>query len=119
MSIRPSVLARFCLVVAGAFFLFETGFGCIAVLGVGFSSALAVVLDLCLTLPFPVFLIGLRSITGSAIGLWILFAARWAVTCMVSVPPRIVNPLGSPHNLVFLGCTILVSFSGWLVSRYR
>jgi hypothetical protein len=48
--------ARSLLIIAGALLLFETLFGCVAVLGIGFSAAKAIILDLCLTMPSPFFL---------------------------------------------------------------
>ncbi len=111
-------LARGCLIVACMLLLFETSLGCFYVLGIGFSTMNDVILDLCLTMAFPVFLISLRSVRGAAVSLWIFFAIQWIEICSGS-SPHLVNPLAWIHGSFLFAAAILVSISDWILSWSR
>ncbi len=97
------------MVVAGAIFLEETMFGCIAVLGIGFDTKEDVCLDLALTMAFPLFLLAIRNRSLSLIALWIFYVARWIDLCMLSHPPILLNPLGDWHGVLLLSGILLFS----------
>lgn len=91
--------------------------GCIYVLGIGFGNAHDIVMDLCLTMAFPVYLIGFASLRGASFSLWVFFVIQWGVICFIDKPLRFVNPFGWAHgNLSFAGA-VLVSLSTWILSR--
>ena len=117
MNNRMSVVTKGCLIVAGILLLLETLLGCLYVLGIGFSTIKDVILDLCLTMAFPVFLISLLSVRGAAIGLWIFFVVQWIDTCCGKWPPVFVNPLAWAHGNLSFASAILVSISAWLLSQ--
>jgi hypothetical protein len=111
------LLAKCSLIVAGILLLYETLLGCFYVLGIGFSTKADVILDLCLTMAFPIFLICLRSVRGAAIGLWVFFAIQWIDICFGKWPPAFVNPLAWVHGAILFISTVLVSLSAWTLSR--
>jgi hypothetical protein len=119
MNNRILSLIKGSLMVAGILLLFETLLGCVYVLGIGFSTVHDVITDLCLTMAFPVFLISLRSVCGSAIGLWIFFAIQWIDVCSNRRPPGFVNPLAWIHGDFLFAAAILVSVSAWILSRVQ
>jgi hypothetical protein len=119
MSSRTVVLAKGGLIVAGILLLIETLLGCVYVLGIGFSTTHDVFTDLCLTMAFPVFLLSLRSIRGSAIGLWIFFVIQWIDVCSNKIPPGFVNPLAWIHGQFLFTAAILVSVSAWMLLRVQ
>src|ERR1039458_4375638 len=85
-------LVRVGLLMAGALFLVDTLFGLIAMLGIGFDTVQDVVLVLCLTMAFPIYLVGLYSLGAATILLWFFFLAQWVDTCFNGVTPSFVNP---------------------------
>ena len=113
-------LAKTALVAAGAMLVIDTFCGSIVALGIGFEPA-PVPLGIAFALGFPVYLLGLRSLRGAAIGLWILFLYRWAALCSVMKPFQWINPFRdfNPHAgwLSLLPYSaILVSASVWMLS---
>ena len=90
--------------VAGIIFLGETLYGCIAVLGIGFNTMQDSLLDLSLTMAFPIFLVSFRHRNIALLGLWIFFVAQWINLCLVSRPPTLLNPFDGLHgNILFAG----------------
>lgn len=116
MTDRTLTLARISLLVAGSLLLLETLLGCVYVLGIGFSTTKGVILDLCLTMAFPVFLVSLVSLRGAAGGLWVFFVIQWIDICFNQKPPGLVNPLGWAHGDLLFVAAILVSLSAWMIS---
>lgn len=109
------VLAKLGLIAAGIMLGLETLIGCVAALGIGFEP-LPVMLGLALTMGFPVYLLSLRSLRGASIGLWALFVYRWAVTCCLSRPCQLVNPVWGWTSLLPISA-ILVTASTLTLSR--
>jgi hypothetical protein len=87
------------------------------VLGIGFSTTKDVLLDLCLTMAFPIYFFCLVSLRGAAAGLWTFFFIQWIDICFAKWPPVFVNPLGWAHGDLLFAAAILVSLSAWMISR--
>jgi hypothetical protein len=99
-------VARVCMVLAGIIFLGETLFGCFAVLGLGLGTAQDIILGLCLTMSFPIFLISFRSRIIALVALWIFFIGQWIDMDLLSRPP-LLNPLNDWHsNMLFTGIAL-------------
>ena len=73
MTNKEKMIARICIRVASVIFFFQTAFGCIAFLGIGFED---IVLDLCLILAFPIYLLSYSSRKVAMICLWVFYAAQ-------------------------------------------
>jgi hypothetical protein len=109
--------ARVCIVLAGIIFLAETLFGCIAILGIGVDTGQDVLLDLCLTMSLPIFLISLRYRTAALVGLWAFFVIQWIGINLTSRPP-LLNPLNDWHDdLLFAGVCIYTG--GFILYRRK
>jgi hypothetical protein len=80
------------LLVGGGILLLHTLFGMVASLILGFDSILAVMTFLSLTLAFPIYLIGIKSLRTATWLLWAFFAFQWLNECLLGNPPRLVNP---------------------------
>ena len=104
-------IARIFIGLAATIFLAETLFGCVAILGIGFDSTQDIMLDLSLTMAFPIFLISFVNRTVALIGLWFFFAFRWANLCLVSRPPTLLSPLDGFHSDVLISGIVLFSIS--------
>jgi len=102
-------VAQSCYILAGIIFLAETVFGCIAVLGIGFDSMQDILLDLSLTMAFPIFLISFLNRAVALAALWIFFVAQWIDMCLISRPPTLLNPLDGFHGDALLVGIVLFS----------
>ena len=69
-------LAKLCLGIAGTLLLLETLLGMVYMAGIGFDTLPDILTDLCLTMAFPIFLIGLSFLRTASIALWIFFLAQ-------------------------------------------
>jgi hypothetical protein len=82
------------------------------VLGIGYSTAQDIILDLCLTMSFPIFLISFRNRTIALVGLWIFFAAQWAdMDLDLLSRPRLLNPLNDWHSDVLFSGIIFFTIA--------
>jgi hypothetical protein len=115
--INLRILSRLCIGAAGLLLLLETLFGMIAVLGIGFSTLLDVATDLCLTMAFPIYLIGFKSLWAATFGLWLLFIAQWIDMYLVSVPRHFGNILDGWIGALLLLATLLMTFSYMVIKR--
>ncbi|WP_353066585.1 hypothetical protein RBB77_08765 [Tunturibacter psychrotolerans] len=109
MNLRT--LSRVCVGAAGLILLLETLFGMFAVLGIGFSMLLDVATDLCLTMAFPIYLVGFRSLAAATFGLCLLFIAQWVDMYLVSVPRHFGNMLNGWFGELLLLTILLMTFS--------
>jgi hypothetical protein len=114
---RHREIAYISLGLAGVIFLAETVFGCIAVLGIGFGSLQDVVIDLCLTMAFPIYLIMFLSRRVAALCLWIFFLVQWVEMCLISRPPRLLNPLSGVHDVALAVGIVLFTFASVVLRR--
>jgi hypothetical protein len=97
-----------CLYVAAAIiFLGQSLFGCFAVLGVGLDTLQDVLLDLSLTMAFPIFLLIFWSRKLVLLFLWVFFVVQWIDTCYVGVPPKLISPLANWHGISLFSAVIL------------
>jgi hypothetical protein len=108
-------LAKISLVTAGLLLLLETLLGIVYVLGIGFDTLPDILLDLCLTMAFPIFLVGFASLRYAAIALWIFFFVQWMNTGFFSSPSRfhLTNPFDWFHGIALCVGAVLVSFAAW------
>jgi hypothetical protein len=109
--------ARWSLGVGGFVLLMQTLFGLVAILGLGFDSIRDITTALCLTLAFPSYLVGLKSLRISTILLWLFFVAQWANACLLSRPPELGSPFDWPHGDTLFAAIILVQCGYWLASK--
>ncbi|MGD0629237.1 MAG: hypothetical protein ABR987_07785 [Terracidiphilus sp.] len=103
--------------LTGAILFAETVVGCIAMLGVGFFSFQDVLLGLCLTMAFPIFLLMLVSSRITTFFLWIFFFAQWIGMCLISRPPTLINPLDGIHGDALLLGVVLFTIADILIHR--
>jgi hypothetical protein len=111
MDIKNANIARILLGLACVIFLAETVFGCIAILGIGFSTFQDILLDLSLTMAFPIFLITIVSRRIATFCLWIFFVAQWSEMCLISHPPTLISPLDGVHSVALLLGIVLFTFA--------
>ncbi len=78
--------AKGLLLFAGVLLLLQSLFGVFAILPFDFDSVLEVTTALCLTLAFPLYLIGLKSLRVAAWALSAFFFAKWFNECLISPP---------------------------------
>lgn len=95
----------------------QTLFGIVAILGLGFDSIRDITTALCLTLAFPIYLVGLKSLRASTIFLWLFFVAQWINACLLSHPPVLGSPFDWPHGDTLFVAIILVQGGYWLASK--
>ena len=105
------------LLFAGGLLLVQSLFGVFAILPFGFDSVLEVTTALCLTLAFPLYLIGLKSLRVATWVLWGFFLAQWGNECLISRPPVLVSPLDWPHGVTLLAAIALVQVGYLMLSR--
>ena len=111
MSETRRTVSRYLYVAAAIIFLGQSLFGFIAVLGVGFGTLKDVVLDLCLTMAFPLFLLTFWSRTTALLCLWAFFVAQWIDICSIGVPPKLISPLSDWHDNSLLLAIILFTIA--------
>jgi hypothetical protein len=88
------ITARVFVLFGGGVLFLRTLCGMVAILAFGFGSAPETTTALSLTLAFPIYLIGLKSLRTATCVLWVFFVAQWIVECFISHPLTIVSPLG-------------------------
>jgi hypothetical protein len=94
----------------------HTIFGLFAILGLGFDSVEDVTTALSLTLPFPIYLLGLKSLRLATVLLWLFFAAQWANRCLIG-HPVFINPFDSPFGGTLFFAIALVQVGYLLLSK--
>jgi hypothetical protein len=67
-------------------------------MGIGFDTVQDVLLDLSLTLAFPIFLVVFWSSKTALVLSWVFFVAQWIETCSVGAPPRLISPFANWHG---------------------
>jgi hypothetical protein len=68
---------------------------------------------------FPIYLIGIFSLRGASVALWMFFAVQWLAVCSFAQPPRLINPFGWAHGDLSIAGALLVSLSTWILSRVK
>ena len=82
------------LVAAGGVVLFGySAIGVLSALFLDFGSARDWMVILALTLPFPIFLLGILSLRAAMTALWVFFILQWLVRSSLDQRPRLSNPL--------------------------
>lgn len=70
----------------------------------GFGTLQDVLVDLSLTMAFPIFLVVLWSRKIATLSLWVFFIAQWLDFCSVGVPPKLISPISEWHGTtLFIG----------------
>ena len=108
------------LVLVGGFgLLMQTLFGCIAILPIGFDSIAELIFAACLTLAFPLYLIGIGSLRVATLALWVFFLAQWVNECLNGHVdhPHLVNPFDWWHGDFLVTSIVLVTIGYFLVAR--
>jgi hypothetical protein len=106
------IFALICLIAAGVLLFLQSVFGLIAMLGIGLSTLREVVLVLCLTMAFPIYLSAIISLRTATICLWLFFIAQWVDECLID-SPHFVTPFDWWHGdmlfvaILFVQCTYL------------
>lgn len=108
--------ARCLLVIGGGILLLQSLGGLFAVLMFGFDSILEVTTALCLTLAFPIYLVGFRSLRYATWLLWTYFALQWLNACFISSPPQLLNPF-EPHGAILFVSIAFVQMGYLIISR--
>jgi hypothetical protein len=109
-----TTIASACMILAGLVFLFETLFGCFAVLGIGYSLR-DIATELALTMAFPIFLIRFLSQRLALVCLWFFFVLQWLDFSSLGQPPKLVNPFDWHGLTLFLGIVLFTASTviGW------
>jgi hypothetical protein len=117
MFLSQRRVGQVCVTLAGIIFLAETLYGCIAVLGIGYDTVQEIVLDLCLTMSFPIFIIYFFNRPLAVVLLWVFFAIQWMDMDMDLLSrPRLLNPLNDWHSdLLFAGISVLTT--AYIINR--
>lgn len=110
-------VATGCLTISGPILFLHTLYGLFAMLGIGFDSIYSVIGVLCLTMPFPIYLLGMKSLRIATVGLWVFFLAQWLFRWSVDGQPMIGILFTSPYAASLLGAIILVHIAYWMLSQ--
>jgi hypothetical protein len=113
----PARLARVFLIVAGMLMLSESLLGLDYALDIGFGSLRALLNDFCLTMGFPIYLVGLFSLRGASASLGAFLILQWLNHGHVGfhVGIMLANPFDWLHGLFSFLSAILVSASTWIL----
>jgi hypothetical protein len=111
------MIAGVLVLVGGALLLFQSLFGLFAIMMLGFDSFLDWTTALSLTLAFPVYLVGLKSLRLSTGLLWLFFLAQWINKCFLSGSPKLANPFDGWHGETLLVAILAVQVGYLLFSR--
>jgi hypothetical protein len=121
MSDARYTIGRLLYVLAAVIFLGQSLFGCFAVLGIGFDTVKDVLLDLSLTLAFPIFLVVIWYRKTALSLSWVFFLAQWVDLCTLGASPKLVSPLSNWHDITLfladLFFTIAVVCGGTFYQR--
>ena len=106
-----NTMSRVFYLLAAVIFLGLSLFGCFAMLGIGLDTVQAVLLDLSLTMAFPIFLVVIWYRKTALSLSWIFFLAQWIDLCSVGVPPKLISPLSSWHDITLFLANILFTIA--------
>jgi hypothetical protein len=117
LSTTGAALAPWLLQTGGVILLLQSLFGMVAIVIFDFSSIRDVTTALCLTLAFPIYLIGLKSLRVATWLLWVFFVLQWLRTCFFSQPPVLVSPFDWWHGDTLFASIVLVQVGYLILSR--
>ena len=89
------------LAVGGAISVVITAWGCISSLMLDYQKPTEMALMLCFVLPLPCFLLSFKSVSWSAVCLWILFGGQWALRALTLGSNSQLNPIDALGTLYF------------------
>ena len=110
----PDAIARGLLLLGGCGLLLESLFGILVISIYVYRTILDVTTALCVTLAFPLYLVGLKSLRVATWFLWIYFIAQWGNECLLGVPPQLVSPFDWPHGILLFASIASVQI-GYLI----
>jgi hypothetical protein len=115
----PVRLSRVLLVIAGLLLLIESLLGVDYALDVGFGTLRELLTDFCLTMAFPVYLIGLFSLRGATASLWLFFLMQWLNHGHAGFHAGLIliSPFDWLHGVFTFLSAILVSIATWIFCR--
>jgi hypothetical protein len=94
----------------------QTLWGLLASMLLDFYSARDIVTSLCFTLPFPLYLIGLKWFRAAIWALWAVSFAQWIDRCFLDSPPALSNPLSDIHAATLFAATAFVHAGYWMLA---
>jgi hypothetical protein len=92
-EVRNTKLYYALLSVGGGTSFLITAWGCLASLGLDYRKPAELSLAMCFILPFPCFLLSMRSIHWSVASLWALFVGLWILRAFTISPNPQLNPV--------------------------
>jgi FtsH-binding integral membrane protein len=101
-EVRNTKLHYALLSVGGVISFLITAWGCLASLGLDYQKPAELFLAMCFILPFPCFLLSMRSIRWSATSLWALFVGLWILRAFTISPNPQPNPVDTLGAAFFL-----------------
>jgi hypothetical protein len=115
----PVRLSRVLLVIAGMLMLLESLLGVDYAFDVGSSSLRDLATLFCLTVAFPVYLVGLFSLRGATASIWVFFIIQWLNhgRSGIHVGIHLVDPFDWLHGDFTFISAILVSVATWIFCR--
>jgi len=115
----PIRLSRVLLVSAGLLLLIESLLGVDYAFDVGSSSLRDLVTLFCLTMAFPVYLIGLFSLRVATASLWLFFIVQWLNHGHAGFHAGLIliSPFDWLHGVFTFLSAVLVSIATWIFCR--
>jgi len=115
----PVRLSRVLLVIAGLLMLFESLLGVVYAFDVGSSSLRDLVTLFCLTMAFPLFLVGLYSLRTATASMWLFFIVQWLNHGHAGFHAGLIliSPFDWLHGVFTFLSAILVSVATWTFCR--
>lgn len=102
-------LAQTLLWVAGALSLCLSLYGLLACMMFDYRQLPDLSLGICMLLPFPLFLVTLKSVKWSALLLVLLTCSLWAVQAFLGGPTRSLNPFDGLSPYYFCPAALLLA----------
>ena len=116
-EVRNTKLYYALLSVGGVISFLITAWGCLASLGLDYRKPAELSLAMCFILPFPCFLLSMRSIRWSATSLWALFVGLWILRAFTISPNPQLNPVDT-LGAAFLCPAVAVQLAALFKPKY-
>jgi hypothetical protein len=116
-EVRNTKLYYALLSVGGVISFLITAWGCLASLGLDYRKPTELSLAMCFILPFPCFLLSMRSIRWSATSLWALFVGLWILRAFTISPNPQLNPVDT-LGAAFLCPAVAVQLAALFKPKY-
>ena len=112
-------LARVLLFFAGLLLLLESLLGFDYALGLELGTLRGMLTGLCLTMAFPLYLVGLFSLRGATASIWLFFIVQWLNHGHAGFHAGVIliSPFDWLHGDFTFISAILVSIATWVLCR--